>query len=482
MLNRVLSISLFALSTTVFSKTLTLKPGADGKDAVIFSRVDLKGKNYGNSARIHSETWTWDADGLGQGTYRSLLQFNLDSLPRIAEVISAKLYLYCDTLNYTKGQSSLSTSNASWLLRVKEAWAETSVTWNNQPATDTAGRLPLAQSKSVKENYVVDVTDMVSAMVADSSKNHGFLLRSMTESPYNSMSFGSGDHVDSSLHPKLVIEYEDAPFEKISLRPGAEGKDAVIFSRMDLKDKNYANSPRIHSETWTWDADGLGQGTYRSLVAFDLKNVPRSATVKSAKLHLYCDTVNYTKGQSSLSTSNASWLLRVKDAWAESTVTWNNQPATDTAGRLPLAQSKSVKENYIVDVTTMVADMLATPSGNHGFLLKSVTENPYNSMSFGSGDHTDTSVHPRLEIRYTLEVTGLGKSALRRKDELKLRLMPGASARVLVLSRPATGFVTNLQGKVVSRFENAGSVSLADFNRGAYVLAAGGSALKFVVP
>jgi hypothetical protein len=480
---RIIGASLLTLSAFAFCETLVMRPGAEGKDATLFSRTDAVEKNFGDAVQIQASTWTWNGDGLGQGTFRGLIAFDLGAIPAGAVIKSAKLDLYCDTINYTKGHSSLSESNAAYLMRVKDAWAESTVTWKNQPEADTAGRIKLDSSKKVIQNYSVDVTAMVSVMAADSSKNHGFLFRSVSEATYNAMIFGSGDNKDSSLHPRLEVEYElpdTGKGTKFSARPGVNGKDATLFNRKDAIAKNYGNAAQLQAGSWTWNADGLGDGTFRGLIEFDLTGVPASAVVKSAKLRLYCDTVNYTKGHSSLSASNAAYLMRVKEAWVESTVTWNNQPDADTVGRVTLAKSKGLVQDYSVDVKGMVADMVANPSGNHGFLLRSISETAYNSMGFGSGDHADSALHPMLEIEYEVP-TRAGKTLadLRTRGEtLEYRIAAGE----LLLSRTTAGQLIDLHGKVLTRFANTGSVSLGGLKSGAYILRTEGSAYRIFVP
>jgi hypothetical protein len=268
--------------------------------------------------------------------------------------------------------------------------------------------------------------------------------------------------------------------ETLVMRPGAEGKDATLFSRADAVEKNFGDAVQIQAGTWTWNGDGLGQGTYRGLIAFDLGAVPAGAVIKSAKLDLYCDTINYTKGHSSLSESNAAYLMRVKDAWAESTVTWKNQPEADTAGRIELDSSKNAIQNYSVDVTAMVAVMAADSSKNHGFLFRSVSEATYNAMVFGSGDNKDSSLHPRLEVEYELP-TRAGKTLadLRTKGETpKYRI----SAGELILPHATAGELIDLHGKVVTRFEGTAVVALDGLKSGAYILSSEGRSARVFVP
>ena len=225
----------------------------------------------------------------------------------------------------------------------------------------------------------------------------------------------------------LSFASAQTPTQKISFRPsGVETKDAVIFSRKDAVAKNYGGDLRFYAATWTWNNDNLGQGTFRSLIQFDMGLVPKGAEIVSAKLRLYHDTTGFTKGHSSLSASNAAWLLRVKQAWAESTVTWENQPATDTAGRAVLPQSSDSLKNYGVDVTAMVRGMLSDSIGNHGFLLRTIEEKPYNALVFASGDNDDVSYEPMLEVEFKEAPTALRAPGA--SSTIRVRIGKGGAA------------------------------------------------------
>ncbi len=190
---------------------------------------------------------------------------------------------------------------------------------------------------------------------------------------------------------------------KLVLQPGSEGKDAIIFSRIDQVDINRGTSPDFHAMTWTWDADGLGQGTLRSLLQFDISALPAGANIQAAKLTLFAD--NYQSaginGHSNLTHSNASTFRRILTDWDENTVTWNNQPTTSSTDFTSLPQSSSSTQNYVLDVTSDLRDMAANPSKNHGWMLKLNAEAPYAGLFFASSDAASSALHPKLEITYT---------------------------------------------------------------------------------
>jgi TGF-beta propeptide len=133
---------------------------------------------------------------------------------------------------------------------------------------------------------------------------------------------------------------------------------------------NYNNYPRISSTAWTHTSS---LATYRNLLKFDLSTIPVGTTVQSATLYLYSDPAN-TSGEFSNSGTNLFSLQKVTQAWTASTVTWNNQPASTTTGRVTVAQSTSATENISVNITTLVQGMVSSPTTNYGLLLRLATE------------------------------------------------------------------------------------------------------------
>ena len=134
---------------------------------------------------------------------RSLIEFDLSSIPSDAIVTSATLFLYGENhLHYDK-------STESYLERIDTAWADTTVTWNNQPGvSSTKGKVTLAAATNANLDYEVDMKDQVQDMIDDPSNNFGFLFRLASEAdPYARLQFASSDHATSSKHPKLQITY-----------------------------------------------------------------------------------------------------------------------------------------------------------------------------------------------------------------------------------------------------------------------------------
>ena len=110
---------------------------------------------------------------------------------------------------------------------------------------------------------------------------------------------------------------------------------------------------------------------------FDLSAVPASSYVEQATLTLYNDVTFSNTGHSSLSGSNAGWIQKVTGLWNENTITWNNQPAATAVNEVAVPQSTGPNEDYTLDVTALVQDMVAHPSSNFGMMLRLQTEAAY---------------------------------------------------------------------------------------------------------
>src|ERR1041385_6955140 len=117
--------------------TLVLQPdSATGQDAPIYTHY--ASTNLGSDPELNAEAWTYQGT---PGVGRSLINFDLSSIPSGATINSATLTLYNNPQSSNglqNGQhSQLSGSDAAWLQRVTSTWAENTVTWNTHPTTTT---------------------------------------------------------------------------------------------------------------------------------------------------------------------------------------------------------------------------------------------------------------------------------------------------------------------------------------------------------
>lgn len=205
---------------------------ADGKDAAITTQVPTA--NYGSLVDMEAITWTCQSV-LCNG--RSLIQFDLSSIPTTANIDSAFLFLYANdnAPNGIVGQPTYGNNNAGYLRRITQSWDEFIVTWNNQPATTTQDQVIIPQSTSTSQDYVLDIKALVQASVQNPSSSFGFMISEIDEvNYYNSLIFGSSDANDPGIHPKLKVCYTLATaiseniFSTISIYPNPSGHSFII--------------------------------------------------------------------------------------------------------------------------------------------------------------------------------------------------------------------------------------------------------------
>jgi len=210
----------------------------------------------------------------------------------------------------------------------------------------------------------------------------------------------------------------------IILQPGTEeGKDACVFTL--LPDSALGNFLYFAAIDWTFFGT---PGTYRSLIDFDLSEIPENATILDARLSLYYHHryVDPEQTHWSLSGSNKSYLQRIITPWEEHKVTWNTQPLVDTTHQVEMPQSISSRQDYLdIDVTQLVQDMMDNPGTSFGFRFILQTEEYYRRMCFASSDRGVDSLNPRLEITYSACGIDLGNDTILCNSE-ELQLSPGS--------------------------------------------------------
>ncbi len=447
---KILSIILFFIAGTLQAQeSLTIQPDADcGKDALIgdCQPCGYYNTNFGSSPEMNALAWT---NGGNNSNHRSLLQFDFSKIPSGSTITNAQLYLYYNPTsgNATGQHSNLTGPNDAVIERIISSWDENTVTWANQPMTDTAHHAVIPASTSGTQNFVVDVTSLVQDMIDNG--NFGMLLKLADETKFRCLLFASSDHPDPALHPKIVISYAAAPVSCYDLQlTGCDVEDALIGDCVPCNyyNQNFGDSPEMNALAWT---NGGNISNHRSLIKWDLSSIPSSALISQATLTLFYNPTSGNAGgtHSTLTGPNDAWLERITGTWSENTVTWANQPATDTVNRVYLPPSISVTQDYVLNVTGLIQDMVASPASNNGLMLKLNTEINFRCLLFASSDHPIDSIRPRLEICYDLNsgVAGI-------KHEPSINIYPNPSAgKFKIYCKDFSGelFVTNIMGETV---------------------------------
>ncbi|NMM50330.1 DNRLRE domain-containing protein [Marinigracilibium pacificum] len=166
----------------------------------------------------------------------------------------------------------------------------------------------------------------------------------------------------------------------------------------------YGSHQRIEATAWTVSGQKY---FYRTLLKFDLSQIPSGSTILSAKLKLYSDPAvtssSAYNGNSQLSGSNAVNLEKITESWNETTVTWNNQPNSDILESVWVQPSSTTTENIEINILEFVNEWLSDPSSNFGLKFKLDNEVYYRARNYASTNHPNSSIHPKLEIIYSTD-------------------------------------------------------------------------------
>jgi len=183
-------------------------------------------------------------------------------------------------------------------------------------------------------------------------------------------------------------------YDTLILKPGPiEGKDVLI--RSVYPSTNEGDHFDFMAMAGTIN---LNPFINRSLIEFDLDDIPDTATILEAKLSLFYSEQTGGPGHQGI---NESYLYKVTEAWDEHTVTWNTQPAVSYSNPVYLPTSTIQFQDYInIDVTESISELIHFPNLYHGFSMRLLNEEPYRTMTFASSDQSNPSRWPELEVIY----------------------------------------------------------------------------------
>ena len=204
-----------------------------------------------------------------------------------------------------------------------------------------------------------------------------------------------------------------------------EGKDTRINS-LEIYGGNQIELP---VDAWTWFSE---PGIDRSLIEFDLSNIPTNTVVLEATMNLYGAVDLPTGGHSTLSGSNEFIIQRVTSWWDEDAVLWATQPQTTSWNQVNAPPSQDPYQDYEIDVTELVQHMVTYPDSNFGFLLKLKTEEYYRMVNFASSDYPDDTKHPKLTVCVS---NSIGQKELADK-KYEIKVYPNPAKDVLNIKFP----------------------------------------------
>jgi len=206
-------------------------------------------------------------------------------------------------------------------------------------------------------------------------------------------------------NPLILKINWNSQYQVITLQPGPEaGKDAMI-SNLE-PDKNFG-AHKYFEATFLSEPVLTVMRLNRSLIFFNLNQVPKSAIIKKVMLRLTYDLPIPWDSSQVVPTSSSNLiggvLQQITAPWEEGTVTWNNQPASIEANQVfipPFIRNSNIIE---VDVTRLFVSPNASPLANHGMKFKLSNEENFPGFRFASSDFPEPLMRPKLTIFYTLQ-------------------------------------------------------------------------------
>ena len=220
----------------------------------------------------------------------------------------------------------------------------------------------------------------------------------------------------------------------------------------------------------------------RVLVGFDIAAIPPGSTILNAHLYLYNNpNAQSTSGQHmQLSGSNELVVSRINSPWDDQLVTWNNQPSIATNNQFQTSASSSVYQDYTLDVSALVQDMVDNPTNSHGFMLALQTESFYRSVIFGSSECSDPTNRPKLEIEFLRPTNSDATSLLENQlSAEQFNLFPNPTSDFLYIENNSLAnqirvSILDIQGKeIFNNSYNSGetiALDLVHLNKGIYIV------------
>ena len=201
-------------------------------------------------------------------------------------------------------------------------------------------------------------------------------------------------------------------YKTLVLQPGPEdGKDAMITNLEP--DTNFGDY-KYFEATYLSESPLTVMRSNRSLIWFDMNQVPKSAIIKKINLRLSYDipvpwdSTAFITNPGSLDSADVVWygavLQQIVDPWEEKEVTWNKQPASLTENQVYV--SPFIRNvNFIdIDVTQLFYPSdSSTVATNHGMLFKLHPTEMFPGFRFASSDYDVDYMRPKLTIYYTLD-------------------------------------------------------------------------------
>lgn len=368
---------------------------AVGKDAFL-NESDMS-LNYGASNFLPVQ----DVAGY---EIRSVLQFDVSSLPATSKILSAVLSLYQNDPSAAGGTVVVRRLTNDWTEGDGDGASSGGVTWNDRSTgvSWTQGGAytgTFVASTAILASTVAwfewDITALTQAWFEGSMANQGLIL--LPDAAGTKVTFASSDAADAALHPKLTITYicecGGGAAGSAVIQPAATGEDAHV-SEGGAAATNFGNSAFIEISNKANNSD-------HGLIRFDLSGLPATAIINSAELELNLEELPSVIPQTIS-------VHQVTTDWTESLVNWN-APSGGGAWTTPGGDfvATPVDSTVLVplvlgpktfDITALVTQWHGG-TANYGLLLTSSVD--ANNIRFTSSDGATASQRPKLTVNFS---------------------------------------------------------------------------------
>lgn len=244
-------------------------------------------------------------------------------------------------------------------------------------------------------------------VIRGGTENYSFLLEKEGYSPQK-LQFTGQQLVGATKENPLVLKFPAGTIQPqiFFIQPGPEaGKDAMISN---LEPEKNFGAHKYFEATYISEPVLTVMRSNRSLIFFDLSQLPKPSVIKKVILKLSYDlpvpwdsTIFVPAIPGTNIINPAGVLQQITEPWEENSVTWNKQPKTTEVNQVfiyPFIKNANFIE---VDVTKLFVSSSATPLPNHGILFKLNKDDKFKGFRFVSSDFTEPAMRPRLSIQYT---------------------------------------------------------------------------------
>ena len=167
--------------------------------------------------------------------------------------------------------------------------------------------------------------------------------------------------------------------------------DTMITSNSPWDDTNWGS--------WSWMEVGYddGWGKYRSLIRFNLLEIPRDAHISSARLRVYCWA---SDGAGDMNIT----AYRITKKWKEMEATWNKMGRDYYAEAYDTVTGSRWQYHYW-DITELVQGWVESTYLNRGLLLRGYEGPNEVKRYFSTRENDDGDQWPRLLVDWSIPPT-----------------------------------------------------------------------------